>query len=1000
MATSSYRFLPFARRGLAARIETTPPGATRASVRAGVTVSSIPEVTRDLALYGPGDVLGIDTRLIVRTSPACNSVDVEPNYLAHVEFDPPDFPWLFTPAGAPADNRLAPWCVLVVVDLDVVAAPATAAGRPLPSLTVPAGAVAAELPDLAESWAWAHVQALTDRPAAGLPAELAANPALNVSRIVAPRRLEPGKRYAACLVPAFDAGVRRGLGADGGTLDPAWRKVDREVVLPVYYHWEFGTGPSGDFETLARRLKPFEAPRELGVEPMFIGAAGPALPAMAPDDADAYLPMDGALRAPAGSPAELGDVPADVRSALQATLDAAAAHATGAANGGSRSPALGPPIYGAWHARRHTIPDDLPAWLRELNLDPRSRAAAGLGAEIERGNQEQFMQWCWEQVGRILEANRLMSRARLSIEVLARLHERHIAALPDDRAFALAAPLHGRLRFEGATVSRAIARSSLADAAGDPALRRLTSPARAQLRRAFVTGGGSGATPRVRMVAGLADGRLDVDPTRFVPHGLLGVPELAVLPIPAGGEVDLTATGLAMKADAALVGRLRDNTRAAGRALEPAVLPRTDLRDKGLLGELHVQRARELLDTSTSGDRSLIELLRTAREVSPVTPVTPVTPLQPPPLVGPLARRIPVPDRSVATIGRFERAIARAVPGGRFGPPRPVRTLRRFDVAGAGGLIVRATDPRTTVPARLGGMLSVGAGATLLEDTPETLTVAPTIDRVMAAPQLDVPAYEYLAALDPERFLPGVGSIPDEAITLLETNPRFVEALLVGLNDECNRELLWREFPTDQRGTPFRSFWRWSDERPEIVPIHEWPAGNGLGFNARGGPGGQIVLLVRGRILRRYPNTAVLAWRARRDGPGLKVLSDPPDVRLPVFAGVLGSDIAFAGFDLTEADLDSGDGWFFVLQEQPSEPRFGFDELSPGQALPTLTTWSDATWQHTGTAPGGWLTIAGNPLSGAVVPGARFADDAGHLAAIAFQKPFRVAVHADSLRDG
>jgi hypothetical protein len=329
-----------------------------------------------------------------------------------------------------------------------------------------------------------------------------------------------------------------------------------------------------------------------------------------------------------------------------------------------------------------------------------------------------------------------------------------------------------------------------------------------------------------------------------------------------------------------------------------------------------------------------------------------------------------------------------------------VRELRRFDVAAAGNVIVGATNPRTTVPARLRGMLSVGAGAALLDATSEAITVAPTLDRVMAAPELDVPAYEYLAALDPERFLPGVGSIPDDAITLLKTNPRFVEALLVGLNDEMNRELLWREFPTDQRGTPFRSFWRWNDERPEIAPIHEWPAGNGLGSNARGGPGGQIVLLVRGRILRRYPNTAVLAWRARRDGPDVKVLTDPPDVRLPVFAGVLGSDIAFAGFNLTEADLDTGDGWFFVLQEQPSEPRFGFDELSPGAALASLVTWSDASWQLTGTAPGAWLTIAGNPLAGVVVPGARFADDAGHLAAITFQKPFRVAVHADSLRDG
>ncbi len=40
--------------------------------------------------------------------------------------------------------------------------------------------------------------------------------------------------------------------------------------------------------------------------------------------------------------------------------------------------------------------------------------------------------------------------------------------------------------------------------------------------------------------------------------------------------------------------------------------------------------------------------------------------------------------------------------------------------------------------------------------------------------------------------------------TLLRTNNRFIEAYLVGLNHEMGRELLWREYPTDQRGTYFR----------------------------------------------------------------------------------------------------------------------------------------------------------------------------------------------------
>jgi hypothetical protein len=944
VAAARYRFLPWARRGFASRLAPVTALPARASVPATLIVSSIPEVSRALEVYGPGDVVGIDPRAIVRTSPRAGATEVEPNYLPHIEFDAPDFPWLFTPAGAPADDRLAPWCVLVVVDLEVVAAPATRAGQPLPILSVRAESAATELPDLTESWAWAHAQALDGGDAADLAAQLASEPARNVSRIVAARRLEPGKRYAACLVPAFDGGVRSGLGAEpaGDLLAPAWT-AGASVELPVYHHWEFATGPAGDFEALARRLRPFEAPADTGTAPMDITDVG----------VHGTLAMDGAMRALGRPPARLDDVPTAVQVAVRGALDTDAG-------------ALAPPVYGAWHAGVHSVADGVPVWLRELNLDPRARAAAGLGAEIERADQEQFMQWCWEQVGRILEANGLLSRARLSLEVLAGLHARHIAPLPPDRAFALAAPLHPRARLGGGTVAAAVAASSLPDAATDAALRRLTSPARATLRRVAPT--------RTRLVDGLARGTLDVDPTRFTPHGLLGVPELSGLALPATGDVDLASVGLRVSVPAAVVKAARDATVAAAGAPAPVIRPRPDLHATGLV-------------------------VPDVPIVKPVHHHPPLAvPVHPPlHLPGPVVIDAVHPVHDVTVIGRFERALARAAPQGQIEAPAPQPALVAFDVAVAAQALVERTDPRRTVPARIAGMLGVG-GAGLLSAPIDGIAVAPGQDRVTAAPELDVPVSEYLAALDPERFLPGVGAIPDEAITLLGTNPRFAEALLAGLNDEMNRELLWRGFPTDQRGTPFRRFWRWADGGPDVAPIDEWAPAAQLGENARGGPGGQVALLVRGRLLHRYPNAAIYAWRARTNAQGEKELTVPPDVRLPMFGGVLGADVAFVGFDLTDADLDSGDGWFFVLQEQPAEPRFGFDELLPGDPLPPLATWSDATWEHTGTAPGGWLRIAGNPLAQAQVPGAHFVDDAAHLAAIALQKPVRVAVHAGQIR--
>ena len=1092
MAATTYRFLPWARRGLADRIvDADAPDAAlpaRAKVSVGITLSNVGETPYALSLYGPGDVIGVDPRMIVRTEPRASSSDVEPNYFALIEFDPPDFPWLFTPAKAGAGERLRPWCVLIVVDLARVDAPRTESGRPLPILTLGAEAAATELPDLAESWAWAHTQLLAPAGAVNIAAELADKPAANVSRLMAPRRLEPGRRYAACLVPAFDAGVLRGLGdvpAPGATLGPAWQapfNPNQPLRLPVFFHWTFATGPAGDFESLARRLKPYRAPPTLGVQTMYVGAAGPELPALAPDDPAAILLMDGALRSPARNTATLAEVAAPLQQALQAALDLPATQAEGGAQ--DNTPALTPPLYGEWHSRQHTAAAASPAWQHELNLDPRARAAAGLGAEIERQNQEAFMQWSWEQVGRILEANRLMSQARLSQEALQRVHAKHLAPQPADRLLQLTAPMAGRTRLGALTLQASVAASSLPDAATDPALRRLASPQRPMLAKALRRTGTARVASQVSMLARLASGALDVDPSRFVPSGLLGLPALGKVALPDAGDaaVSLNAIGLPIAAGAAALRQLRSDSTALAGAGVPGLAPRSTLGSTGMLAESHLLRARELLSdaiqpgtslTGTLGEivkrRPVIGNAGLLAELRPGAPAV-LRPLdmdaqgqvrvqgdRTAPVIatisatlrkgsrfdagetmarlpansvdakaasptrlsgtrtslvrtlpdGPGDTRVPTgdfgtvvtitfppPQTDLAPIQRLERSVAALAPRGQIGPVPQVLQFVGFDLRAARSTVLTRSDPRTTVPQRLAGQLGAGGG-TLLDRSNHGLRIAPTFDRILAAPEIDVPVYEYLAALAPERFLPGVGEIPDDAVTLLETNPRFIEALLVGLNHEMNRELLWRGFPTDQRGTPLRRFWDWADGGADIPPIHGWPAGNLLGGNGRSGTGGQITLLVRGRLLRRYPNTVVLAWRAQ----GNQLIKTPAagDIRSPVFGGVLGSDIVFAGFDLVDSELLQGDGWFFVLAQQPSEPCFGFDEPDPRAASPALTAWSVADWRHTGTAPGAWLRIEGNALAGKQFGNVRFVDHAAHLATLSLQQPMRVALHARSL---
>ncbi|MEU1818817.1 hypothetical protein ABZ543_27050 [Streptomyces roseifaciens] len=1110
---AQYRFLPWTRRGLAAQAGGPDPAdgsplPERARLSVGVTVTGAGRASMDLALYGPGDVLGIDTHLIVRTEPRPNSTDVEPNYLPAVEFDPPDFPWLFTPAAPGADQRLRPWLVLVCLDRAVVEPPhMTSPGgrrRPLPVVELSSAEVATELPDLHESWAWAHTQVATDTASGPVtPAGLDAAPDLTVSRLMCPRRLEAGHRYVACLVPAFDAGVARGLtgeapptAADGTTppIGPAWDvTAPADLVLPVYFHWEFATGPEGDFEELVKRLDPFVCPPTVGTAPMHVGHGGPELPEIDDGRPGATLAMDGALRAPSRTPGTLNEVAQDLRDGLRKALGAPAdlAEATGTA----QTPVLGPPLYGGGHTRRHRVATTDTSWFAELNLDPRCRTAAGLATEVVRRNQEDLMQAAWEQVGRLDPANDLLNRGRFALEVVRRLYERHLQPLPAHRFLQLTAPMGTRTLLDALTVTATVQRTSLPDAAADPALRRLLGGRQPLLRRAARRAGhpptAGGAAAPMALVARMARADGVVDPNLADRDGLAGAAGLEELAIPGSGSalVDMAAIGVPLRlpADVLRDGRTRYRavTRivaALGEGMSAAsVRPRDDLRLTGLLTPevIRIVGAAPTAGSGTVlGDASLTGVLAAVRDASAgnpeapallldmsgarprvaaldvdgqgrlvvrtpgTTPSVPVGELAPtllhadtatmaaaigslpagtlaplrrpgsvPPVIvtgtspggGPQppastppvvpTKTLPAPVRDLAVISRFELAWAGAHRTVTAAPPVPARTAVPFAVTAARTAVLAAIDPATTIPRRLATMLTV-AGTSLLTATDDRLAVSGTADRVLAFPELPVPVHQLLAHHAPDRFVPGVDAVPGNSITLLETNPRFVEGFLVGMNHEMNRELLWREYPTDRRGTPFRHFWGWFDGRPDIPPIHTWPAGAALGGTTRGGGGGQLVLLVRGELLRRYPNTSVFAWRAA--GSDLKDPPGPDDIVHPVFGGRFDPDMTFYGFPLTETDV-ADDGWFFVIQEQPTEPRFGFDESPTGTEPGPLDAWPDATWRHTGTDPGSHLLIAGNPLTGTTRTGVTFAVNAAHTAAITLQKPVRVAVRSSRL---
>ena len=64
----------------------------------------------------------------------------------------------------------------------------------------------------------------------------------------------------------------------------------------------------------------------------------------------------------------------------------------------------------------------------------------------------------------------------------------------------------------------------------------------------------------------------------------------------------------------------------------------------------------------------------------------------------------------------------------------------------------------------------------------------------MAYPRIDLPMYEPLKRAD-RALLPNINVIPPNSITLVETNQRFIEAYMVGLNHEFAREAALARVP-------------------------------------------------------------------------------------------------------------------------------------------------------------------------------------------------------------
>jgi hypothetical protein len=303
--------------------------------------------------------------------------------------------------------------------------------------------------------------------------------------------------------------------------------------------------------------------------------------------------------------------------------------------------------------------------------------------------------------------------------------------------------------------------------------------------------------------------------------------------------------------------------------------------------------------------------------------------------------------------------------------------------------VLQSVNPEKTIKARVQASLGM-AGALLPNGDP--------LEPILDAPEFPQPMYEALRDLSQDFLFPGLEYVPPDTVMLLETNSKFVESFLVGLNAEMASELLWRKYPTDQRGTYFRQFWDTSagDGERDIEKISEW-SDNSLGTNARGGD--SLVLLLKGELLRRYPNSVIYAVAAVKKDGRLALSTDAKDEQHPLFRGTLKPDVTFLGFDLTRQKVLGDPGWFFVIQQQPTEPTFGLDAADFTGSLPPLTTWNNLSWQYFADTEEK-LKALSHASTKTVLPaigGVEWGKTAAHQAFITLQRPVRIAIHAKEM---
>jgi uncharacterized membrane protein len=1066
---ATYSFLPWLRQGLSNQIKDADNDATvkiRASIAVdlqltavglddkAVPVASIPAIKKKVELFGPGDIIGIEQRAIIKSEPHNWITNFEPNYLPYIDFYDEDFPWRYTPAAPDeALSRLRPWIALVVLEEGEFEDGKNIKDKPLPFIEVTNFATL--FPDANQLWAWAHVHinrslGATDTEIVSNNGADAANRLQNIlnenrdlaySRIVCPRKLKDNTAYHAFLVPVFETGRLSGLGLDfkrsphatfsawGSYATPADR-LDSSL-FPYYHRWYFRTGTVGDFEYLVRLLKPQPVDIRVGTRDMDVQDPGVNVQGIKSPDLMGILKLGGALRIPVDTMKpeditqykkynEWADKPEyaqpfqnQLATFVNLTDDysqkaAQIANAEAQVNHniefieGDEDPIITAPLYGTWHALTKRLELDKKGsqqnWVNELNLDPRFRVAAGIGTGVVQENQEHYMEVAWQQVGEVLEANRKMRLAQLAKAITERWWIKNLKPLQENlpsKFLTMTSPMHKRIlppdpnkilrlsngvKSQRFNVFKHVQNSPISTTILSTPLRQVIRPGARIMR--LIPWGETPETQSESLISRLNEEDIVVVPPKEVPKGVTTIQDVvnAVKPqnLPTFLENWLQKYTWLKYIPLCLALILLIIMLIFGlfAVLIPVILVLI-----GLYGYLS-RKEKELAQAN-----SVLVQNQTPESVDqlPQSPDFRIT------QVGDIFR--PSFGNTDSTEGvRFKTALKDAytlIGASMKAVVKP--SLIKVKIPELANAVLVGINPNVTIPQRYFQNIYL---PTRIKDT-----MIEGFIEAWAYPKIDLPMYEPLTKLSSELFLPNINFVEQNSISLLETNQKFIESYMVGLNHEFARELLWREYPTDQRGSYFRQFWDTKgflnidnldkdglkEKLYDIPKLHLWSKTSKLGDHDNREQGGskeeEVVLVIRGELLKKYPTAVIYAQKAEwamKDGKidrtqARKLAAiDETNInrnflKTPLYEAKVEPDIYFFGFDLTVCKANGGTGkedepvkesckaevkwddagWFFIIKERPGEPRFGFDiPQEPTLPIAQPKIWNDLSWSH------------------------------------------------------